>query len=117
MVRPTLLIRGLAPNQSHLSLVNGSILVEKSIKVVKTWLASKTAKQQDTKKVNHQKRAIALCIIYKKIRYHKYENGKKKKNEQIPKNQKQNTKIIPAHPRGPDYFPSNPVDDESHAPP
>lgn len=50
MVRPTTLIRGLAPNQTHLSLVNVTILVEKSIKVVKTWLASKTAKVARHKK-------------------------------------------------------------------
>ena len=55
MVRPTALIRGLAPNQTHLSLVDVSILVEKSIKVVKTWLASKTAKAARHKKVATKK--------------------------------------------------------------
>ena len=52
MVRPTALIRVLAPSQARLSLVEVNILVEKSITVVKHGWPVK----QKKKKVNHQKR-------------------------------------------------------------
>lgn len=64
MVRPTTLIRGLVPNQTHLSLVDVSILVEKSIKVVKTWLASKTAKVARHKKKVTTKKESNSALYY-----------------------------------------------------
>lgn len=73
MVRPTALIRGLAPNQTHLSLVDVSILVEKSIKVVKTWLASKTAKAARHKK---KKKKVATKKESNSALYYIQENNK-----------------------------------------
>ena len=112
MVRPTALIRVLAPNQTRLSLVEVNILVEKSIVVVKHGWPVKQKKKKKKKSKPPKKRAIALCSMYKNIIRHKY-NNREKKNEQIPKKPKRNTKIKP----GTDCFPSNPVDDGNHAPP